>query len=152
MQLFSQIQTILATVAFTSLPIAGFAQQLVPANHEVRAECRKTGTGGCTGHRSDICKSAPLGLMIVGRSVQFGSSGAYGIAIRCNHELKGEKVFDHWSGPIKLYEQICITSHIESGGGGRKIGTVFYNKCRANYDLVTRPVIQAKPLPNASSD
>lgn len=119
------------------LPIFAEADELLPDSLNVRAECRKVNDKGCTGSEQDYkaCKGAPVGWHIVGRSIQKTKS-AKGIELHCKHSFKGLKEIDHFSGPIKLYSEICLSAHVQSGGGGTRIGTVFYNDCTIAYDIV----------------
>ena len=119
------------------------AQDRLPDSLEVRGECRKTNGNGCTAYATDntVCRGAPAGWVIVGRSVQY-SNNAYGRGILCRPELRGRTVLDHVTGPMELFTEICLGAQIESGGGGRKIGTIFYNTCSANYNIVRRSALK----------
>lgn len=120
-----------------------FAQTSAPDSVKVRAECRKGGTGGCTAHINNnvSCKAAPAGWVIHVDSIRTGSEGAKGKQIICRHEVQGTRTVKTFLGNTQFATKICVRAHIESGGGGGRIGTVFYNKCISTYNIVKSSTI-----------
>lgn len=134
---------VFSSIAFLiSLPNVMLAQTYAPDSVSVRAECKKVNTDGCTDHINDNvnCKAAPPGWLIHVDSVSAGSTGAYGIQIICRPEYSNLTTRESMLGPVQTATRICLRAHIESGGGGRKIGTTFYNNCRATYNIVNGSV------------
>lgn len=121
---------------------SGPDQRYVERYVEFRAECRKLNFNGCTAHWDDAsnrsCVQAEPGWAVHVSSVSTESVSAVGLQINCGHTLIGEQsiIDSPLFGPQEMSQGICLRSHIESGGGGRDIGTVFYNVCRTNFRFV----------------
>ena len=115
--------------------------QSSPGSHPVRAQCKKSSSGGCTGDTGWVCYDAPLGYGIYELSVRAGSTGAKGKQIICNTKMEGKSkiIQSPIVGDVKLFSKICLNAHIESGSGFGNIGQTFYNNCVASFTLVKAP-------------
>ena len=118
------------------------AQQFEDHVLRVRAECVKRGTGGCTDHLNDnwVCTDIPAGYMASTNPKTFsvGYTNQYGKATHCPHRFENISTINTAFGPAEVAGRVCLSAHIESGGGGSGIGQTYFNNCEMTYRIAPR--------------
>lgn len=109
------------------------------AKFELRVECRKDSTRGCTA-AGESCANAPAGRYFPVQSISGADAGSFspGHAPICGVATTGKEGVAV-NGMLAV-TSMCANLHGESGSGPRDIGKVFYTKC--SYTVATKPLPQ----------
>ena len=110
-----------------------------PHTFELRVECRKNDSGGCTA-RATMCANAPAGYYFsAGATAAGADAGSYSPGHQPVCEVAetghgGTPV----AGGLLAPTSMCALLHGESGGGVGGIGKVYYTKC--SYTTTIYPI------------
>lgn len=134
------MKPILTFTAFVcALLSPGLVNASDPTSHrfELRAECRKGSSGGCTANGT-VCANAPAGRYFAVQDISGADAGSYspGTTPRCGIAKTGAQgvAVNGLLAPTSM----CAFIHGESGSGMANIGKVFYVKC--GYTATTYPL------------
>lgn len=107
------------------------------ARFELRVECRKNSTRGCTA-AGEACANAPAGRYFPVQSISGADAGSLspGHTPVCGVATTGKEGVAV-NGMLAV-TSMCANLHAESGSGPRDIGKVFYTKC--SYTAATNPL------------
>lgn len=135
-QIIRLMNAVVVTALITLLAAETYAQSK-SYTFELRVNCRKGGSGGCTA-KGTACANAPSGRYFAVQQVSGQDAGSHspGTPARCGVAETGAKGVS--LNGLLAPTSMCAWLHGESGGGIGGIGKEYFAKCK--YTAVTYPL------------